>query len=349
MNHARSTTRGFLILGLLLGGSICASADESSNFFETPGDYWLIGDWQGQWIDAKRGVEAHDPSVAAHLININEGEYELQILPRLYIRAAPILVTTVREENGKIELDAHGWEGTMQDGVFEGTGNLHGDRVSFKMKKVTLTSETLGKEPPPGATVLFDGSDFDHWEHHDGRDVTWRLLDDGAMEVVSAFWNGDRNREKGLGGDIRSRQSFGDLRMHMEFRYPVEPGKRGQGRGNSGLFFYGIGEIQILNSYGTTGYWDEGGAFYRAVPPIVNAAGPPLEWQTYDVTVILPRYDEETGEKLSEAVVTAYHNSHLIHNRTEIVTGHRGPVKIGLQDHINPIQFRNIWINELEK
>lgn len=330
----------------VLPGSAFAVIESSGSHFEEAEDFPLMGDWQGAWIDAKRGVEAHDPGIAAQLIPEEEGVYQLQILPRLYIRAAPYLVTTVREEGGRIDLDAHGWRGTMQDGVFTGSASLHGDRVAFEMKKVRLESPTLGLEAPPGATVLFDGADFEHWEHHDERDVTWVILEDGAMEVVSGFWNKDRNRADGRGGDIRTKRAFHDLRLHMEFRYPVELGKRGQGRGNSGLFFHGIGEVQILNSYGLHGYWDEGGAFYRILPPNINAAGPPLEWQTYDVELALPRYDENTGQKRSDAVVTVYHNGRLIHHRAVVPTGHRGAVRIGLQDHINPIQFRNIWIQE---
>jgi hypothetical protein len=157
---------------------------------------------------------------------------------------------------------------------------------------------------------------------------------------VSGGWNRGQNRKQGLGGNLHSKLKFGSLRYHMEFRYPVEAGARDQGRGNSGLFFPPLPELQILNSYTTTGYYDEAGAMYRYLPPKVNAAGPPLAWQTYDVTITF------TGR--GSALVTADLNGHRIHTEVEIKTG-ATEVGLWLQDHHNRLQWRNIWVKEQPK
>ena len=130
--------------------------------------------------------------------------------------------------------------------------------------------------------------------------VTTRL----TSSLITVRWR----KRNGLGGDLITRDKFGSLKCHMEFRYAVEPGKTGQSRGNSGLFFHGIGELQILNNYGTGGFWNECGAIYKKAPAKVNAAAPPLQWQTYDVEIILP---EEVDDK-SMALVTAYLNGQPI-------------------------------------
>jgi len=155
------------------------------------------------------------------------------------------------------------------------------------------------------------------------------------MQVVTM--HDKQNKANGLGGDIQIRETFGSMRFHMEFRYPVEADKTGQSRGNSGLFFLPIGEVQILNSYTTPNYWNECGSIYKRVPAKVDAAGPPLAWQTYDVEIELP------GN--GKAVMTVLLNGRIVHNRMVVDCGAK-ELTIGLQDHINPMQFRNIWMEE---
>lgn len=171
------------------------------------------------------------------------------------------------------------------------------------------------------------------------------------MEVRSA--RTDEDRKQNIGGEIQTKKSFGDCKVHLEFRYPVEPGKAGQGRGNSGFFFQGDYEVQVLNSYGLQGWWNECGALYKTSPPKVNAARPPMEWQTYDVVYKASVW--ENGKKVSPPRITVRLNGVLIHQDQEIphATAHAfasrtaepkgdGPIK--LQDHGNAIQFRNIWL-----
>jgi len=219
---------------------------------------------------------------------------------------------------------------------------------------VQLGSPTLGAKPPRNAIVLFDGKNFNEWEHDDGRAVTWTLLGDGAMEINPRAANKDANPP--IGGGIKTKRKFKDVRYHMEFRYPVEPGKSGQGRGNSGLFFQGY-EAQILNSYGLDGLWNELGALYKMSPPKVNAARPPMEWQTYDINYTAPKF--ENGKLKENARITVRLNGIVVQKNEEIrhQTAHRqadraipAPSKampISLQDHSNRIQFRNIWVKEL--
>ena len=158
-----------------------------------------------------------------------------------------------------------------------------------------------------------------------------------------------------VGGDIQTKRTFKDVHFHMEFRYPVEPDKTGQFRGNSGLFFQDY-ELQILNSYGLNGLWNELGALYKHSPPKVNAARPPMEWQTYDVIYHAPKF---TGDQLkANARITVrlngmavQENEELLHQTANGQLGRDKPapreaMPIKLQDHINRIQFRNIWVKE---
>ncbi len=195
--------------------------------------------------------------------------------------------------------------------------------------------------PPSDAIVLFDGKDLAQWTGRDDK-AQWKV-EKGYFEV-----NGT--------GDIQTRQGFGSCQIHLEWQTPPPKGD-GQGRGNSGLFFFGRYEIQILDSYGNQTYPDgQAGALYGQRPPLVNVSRPPGEWQTYDVIFEAPRF---AGDQLVEpAYATVIHNGVVLHNRQVLLgtTNHRslpqysphGPVgPIKLQDHGNPMRFRNIWIRPL--
>ena len=200
--------------------------------------------------------------------------------------------------------------------------------------------------PPSDAVVLFDGKDLSKWQHHDGSQAKWKV-EDGYMEVVPKT------------GQIYTRQPFGDCQLHVEFREPVPPKGESQERGNSGVFLMGLYEIQVLDSYENKTYADgQASAVYGQYPPEVNASRPPGEWQTYDVIFHGPRFDA-AGKLLRPARVTVLHNGVLAQDNVEL-TGptahqHRPPYKPGpdrlplaLQDHGNPVRFRNIWIRELK-
>ncbi|MEX0322695.1 MAG: DUF1080 domain-containing protein [Puniceicoccaceae bacterium] len=304
--------------------------------YEDPSNFPLMGDWQGRWINPTRGAEQGDPRLAAQILPMEEGTYRVAFRTQLYNRAVPYVDAIVQGSRDRIEFKAGGFDVAFTGNSVQGTAMLHGIPTQFELKKVENASPTLGLAPPEGAVVLFDGSNVDAWQHTDGREFSWTLAD-GVLEVNSGFWYEKKNREKGIGGMICTKQTWQSFRLHLEFRYPVELCTAGQMRGNSGLFLHPIGEIQILNSYMTNGYWDEAGAIYRISPAKVNAAGPPLQWQTYDV---LLKY---LGPDKAEYLLTVELNGHRIH--TDLPLKASAPhVQILLQDHINRIQFRNIWL-----
>ena len=332
-----------VLLFLSLSAKLFSQHREPS-IFENPEDYLLIGNWVGEWINPLKGHEVVNRDIAAQINIVNGKLYKIRVLPELHKRAHHYLNVEIEKKNKELSYKGEGWKFTFSGDSCTGYGNLFGDKTYFKMVKSKAVSPTLGLPAPEHAISLLTDNTLSKWKHDDGRDsLTWKLKD-GVLETVSEFWNNGQNRKDGLGGSIRTKREFGDLHLHIEFRYPVESGKQGQSRGNSGLFLHGVGEIQILNSYALGGYWNECGAIYKQHPPKVNAAAPPLQWQTYDVDVTQPRFNAD-GKKLSNAVLTVRLNGIIIHNHLEI-DSNASKVSIGLQDHINRLQYQNIWVLE---
>lgn len=208
------------------------------------------------------------------------------------------------------------------------------------------TQEQPGK-PPSDATVLFDGKDISQWVSMDDGSPTKWIMKDGYMECVRGS------------GYVRTLQNFGDCQLHVEWATPSPGRGEGQGRGNSGVFFgFGRYEIQVLDSYENKTYADgQAGAVYGQYPPLVNASRPPGQWQTYDIIYTAPRFDA-AGKLLSPVRVTVFHNGVLMQNNVELVgptswlerapySPHPEKTPIALQDHGNPVRFRNIWVREL--
>jgi hypothetical protein len=205
---------------------------------------------------------------------------------------------------------------------------LVGDQVIATLPRVERTSPTLGKEPPAGATVLFDGKSIDQWTG--GKLVDGQYL--GATNVTS-------------------KKKLADHHLHIEFRTPFMPKSRGQGRGNSGVYVQGRYELQVLDSFGLEGENNECGGFYSISKPNVNMCLAPLSWQTYDIDFTAAKYDGD--KKVTNARVTVRHNGVVIHDDLELPNGTPGnqpegpgPESLFLQDHGNPVVFRNIWILE---
>lgn len=228
---------------------------------------------------------------------------------------------------------------------YDDTPFLPGDqwRVHDSSRPQPRVVDAPADAAPSDAIVLFDGSDLSAWTGQ-GGEARWKV-EQGYMEV-----NGT--------GKIVTRQSFGDCQLHLEFATPAEVQGESQGRGNSGVFFFDRYEVQVLDSYRNPTYPDgQASALYGQFPPMVNASRPPGTWQTYDIVFQAPRFEGE--ELLSPAVVTVFHNGVLVHHAREMVgaTSHRnvgrysphGPTgPIGLQDHGNPVRFRNVWVRPLE-
>ena len=198
-------------------------------------------------------------------------------------------------------------------------------------------------EPPADAIVLLGkANDLSHWQMSGGAAVTWPIADG----VISSG--------KGL---IRTKQEFSDVQLHVEFATPEKVVGNSQDRGNSGVFLAGVFEIQVLDSYDNVSYADgQAAAMYGQHPPLVNASRGPGQWQSYDIVFTAPRFDGTTLK--TPAIVTVFHNGVLVHNARPFwgPTAHkqiapyspanaRGPIR--LQDHGNPVRFRNIWVRDL--
>lgn len=247
-------------------------------------------------------------------------------------------------------LPADGWdgtpptagEGTAVDGVVELVGQHGSGRIADgvmtladssgqvvgRLPRIERASPTLGARPPDDARVLFDGT---HKEHFTGG----RVMEDGSLTT-----------------GVRTVDSFGDMRLHLEFKVPFMPGHRGQDRGNSGVYLQERYEVQILDSFGLDPRDNECGALYGLRAPNINASLPPLTWQTYDIHFRAARFDE-AGERTAPAMITVRHNGVRIHEDFELPhesprgraeTGGRGPIY--LQFHLCPVEFRNIWLVE---
>jgi hypothetical protein len=206
------------------------------------------------------------------------------------------------------------------------------------------TPEQPGK-PPSDGIALFDGSNLDKWVSEDGSPAKWKV-ENGYAEVVAHTHN------------IHTKDSFGDCQLHVEFMEPTPAHGESQERGNSGVFLMNTYEIQVLDSYQNKTYADgQAASVYGQYPPLVNAARPPGQWQSYDIVFHGPRFDP-SGKLQKPARVTVLHNGVLVQDNVELsgptAHGERPPYKSGpdkaplaLQDHGNPVRYRNIWIRAL--
>jgi hypothetical protein len=209
----------------------------------------------------------------------------------------------------------------------------------------TESTQSMPGKAPSDAIVLFDGKDLSKWAGEDDGPAKWKM-GKGYFEVAPET------------GYIHSRQPFGDCQLHVEFTEPVPAVGESQGRGNSGVFLMGLYEIQVLDSYKNKTYADgQASGVYGQFPPQVNASRPPGEWQWYDIIFHRPHFGSD-GKVLRPARVTVLHNGVLVQDNVELSgpTEHheRPPYKAGpdklplkLQDHGNPVRYRNIWIREL--
>ena len=212
---------------------------------------------------------------------------------------------------------------------------------------VVIPAKKLG-DAPSDAIVLFDGSDLNQWESQKekSKPAPWKIIDSDYMEVVPKS------------GGIQTKESFGDCQFHLEFSAPDKVESKGQGRGNSGIFFQGRYELQILDSYQNRTYRNgQAGSIYKDHAPLVNVMKPPSEWNVYDVIYKAPRF-KPNGTLDYPATITVFHNGVLIQNNVTINGGTyyiglhnygeaHGEAPISLQDHGNKTQFRNIWIRRL--
>ena len=203
-----------------------------------------------------------------------------------------------------------------------------------------------GSLPPSDAIVLYSGpEDLVKWESTKGGPATWTATGE-ALTV------------KPRTGSIKTREAFGDVQLHLEWRTPSVIEGKGQGRGNSGVYLMGLYEVQVLDSYENETYYNgQAGSIYKQHIPLVNACRPPGQWQSYDIIFQAPVFNED-GSLAVPAFVTVLHNGVLIQNHVELLGPskfigkpsyevHAGKLPLMLQDHNNPVSYRNIWIRPL--
>jgi len=288
-------------------------------------DFSLQGEYEGSLRDGKVGVQ---------VVALGEGDFEAVLCkgglpgqgwdggkPRETSRAK-------RAADGSVTFVKEEWTGVLRDGRITAKSSAE-PGLEVVLEKVQRESPTLGANPPEGAVVLFDGK----------------------PETAEANWENPKLDGGLLSEGVVSRDTFGDFSLHLEFRLPWMPKARGQARGNSGLYLGGRYEIQLLDSFGLAGRDNECGGIYQVAEPRQNLCYPPLRWQTYDIDFTAARFDA-AGNKTAPAKVTVRHNGFLIHENLEIpgptggarLKDEKGPGPLYLQNHGNPVRYRNIWM-----
>lgn len=242
-----------------------------------------------------------------------------------------------KKEGDKLTIAANAggadWKGALEQGNLKLSGS-----GEWQLARDDKASATAGLKPPPNAIVLLPFEEGKAPNLSEWQNQNWRRVEDGSMRVY--------------GGDQRTKREFGDVRLHLEFMTPYMPGDRGQGRGNSGVYLQDRYEVQVLDSFGLVPRDNEVGGIYQIAVPKINASLPPGTWQAYDMAFRAPRLNAD-GSVKTPAAITVYLNGKLIHDNVVIpkTTGGAAPGQVAkgpirLQDHGNPVRFRNIWVVE---
>jgi len=296
-----------------------------------------VKDVQGLYEGARSDAKASH-NFEARVVALGKGEY------KVFLRetASDGHLTKV-ELDGKTEGEAVTFSGKFDEGdcvasYADGkiTGTVGKDE-KLEMKRVVRESPSMGAKPPAGAIVLLDGKNFDEVEARPGKDgkvPEWIVAADGGVQVARH--------------GIRTKRTFaGSFKLHVEFKVPLRPEQRSQGRGNSGCFLPNGNEVQVLDSFGMTTYKGGGcGGLYKFKDPdafdtFSLASAPPGQWQTYDITYVVETKD---GKPTGKPVLTVLHNGIKIHDKFQL--RRYRPGKLQFQDHGNPVQYRNVWILE---
>ncbi|MHC4203512.1 MAG: 3-keto-disaccharide hydrolase [Planctomycetota bacterium] len=265
---------------------------------------------------------------------------------RIVIKAIP---NEENQDGADIEIYGHRQGSTVhigdRAGGYHWNGQIQNGRMSirsgygqhFELDKFLRKSPKEGLKPPKDAVVLLPFEEGVKPDTSGWTNSQWKRLDNGAMQVNK--------------GGNNSKEHFGDIEhFHLEFKLPLEPNNRGQGRANSGVYFAGQFEVQVLDSFGLVHTSGDCAGLYNIARARVNACLPPETWQTYDVKFRAPRLNAD-GSIKENPRITVYQNDILVHNDIEIpYSGNRWKGKkeatgpIHLQDHGHPIQYRNIWL-----
>lgn len=317
------------LVGTVMSGAMSAFADEG-----------LV------YVDPEEAREHPDFHIQGEYVHDDWG---VQVVAEGDMRFSGFLYAGGLPGSGWNEQTRHAFRGEANDATAKLSGEADGEpfQVTISdgqaqlvmadadspvtLEPVERTSPTLGQAPPEDAVVLFASpEDAEHW--HNGR------VDD----------------EGHLMQGVTSEQTFRDHTIHVEFRIPYRPFARGQGRGNSGIYVQGRYEVQMLDSFGLDAQHNDGGGIYSVSAPELNMCYPPLTWQTYDIRLTAARFDED-GNKTANARMTVHHNGVKIHDEVEVPApttaapnndDETGPGPVFLQDHGNPVRYRNVWVVE---
>ena len=306
------------------------------------------------------------PGKQVQVIGLGSGVYRVQVFTDLDHRVPPVAIldgstakdgsvtfapakegTTPSDHTKQkpawwpVPVGSTAWKATWKNETF--TLN-QADGTLVTLTPAPLASPTLGLVPPVDAVVLLNATSTAETVARDwvtvkgGKPCPWTLLPGGILQGVPKS------------GTIISRRTFASHRIHLEFRLPYEPARRGQERANSGLYLQGRYEIQILDSFGLQGADNECGGIYKIAVPQVNRCAPPGTWQTYDVEFTAAEF--ASNAQSTSARVSVRHNGGVIHVDQPIsaptgsatVPAGAGPGGVCLQDHDHPVQFRNVWV-----
>jgi len=282
---------------------------------------------QGEYGSAEAGAP-----YGVQVVALGDGKFDAYVLtgglPGAGWDKSKARVKLSGKRDGDSVVFAAGKDGpsaTLADGRI-GIGK-NGENTAVYLRRIVRKSPTLGAKPPAGAVVLFDGTSADAWKNGKMRG---HLLMSGTT----------------------SKQTFRDFTIHLEFMLTYKPYARGQGRSNSGVYYQGRYETQVLDSFGLDGRQNECGGIYSIAEPRLNMCFPPLTWQTYDVDFTAARYED--GKKVKHARITVKHNGVVIHEDQECdhsttaspLKEGPGPGPIYLQAHGNQVMYRNIWVVE---
>ncbi len=315
-----------VLISLSLVSLACAKGPVYIDPANTDDDFAVQGEYAGQISTGDGELE-----IASQVIALGKGKFKMA----RYVGGFPsagwdgevrLPIEATKSDDGTVKFAAEQAYGLYRNGVIE----VHlGERQVGTLKKIERKSPTLGKKPPQGAVVLFDGSSAKAWK---GGKIENGLLMPGTT----------------------SQQQFQSHRIHIEFRLPYQPEDRGQQRGNSGIYSQSRYEVQMLDSFGLEGKDNECGGIYSIKDPDVNMCFPPLTWQTYDVDFLAGQFNAK-GEMTKKPRITVRHNGVLIHRDVELPKSTTAaPMKPGpepgpiyLQGHGSPVRYRNIWVEPM--
>ena len=335
---ARSSSRVVAVLaaafwvGSLTSNAFAAEGQDGPTYTsreQADGDYVFQGEYRG-WQRPRPSLRS-SVSVAIQVIALGDCQFDAVKyyggLPGAGWKAPSKYTLTGTRSSDRVMLT-----GEQYDAVILGSTMRLFDkegRHAGQLTRVERLSPTMEAAPPIGAVVLFDG----------GGDLS--------------RWKNAKINSDGLQAGTETVDKYGDFRLHGEFMLPYKPLARGQDRGNSGFYLQGRYEVQVLDSFGLEGIENECGSLYRTKRPDTNMCLPPLQWQTYDMDFASAKFDA-AGKKTSNMRITVWHNGVVIHDAASIpnktgagtVEG-PNPLPIKLQEHGNPVVYRNIWLIDM--